>query len=460
MPTITSYLQQVQSWTIDPETFIQQTIQQIQKSDLNSFIRVHDQFISSHFDELASREFHSAPIGIKDNMMLTGEISSCASKMLEHYVAPYTATCCQKLIDKWFLPIWKTNMDEFAMGSSTEHSYFWPTINPHWINRMPWWSSGGSAAAVASWLCIAALWTDTGGSIRQPSSLCGIVGFKPTYGKISRYWVQSLSSSLDQVGTLTQTVHDAEILLSIMAGEDENDLQTLNPHTNTSSSHTFTAEKPKIAIPNEIFTFSLDPRVEALFRSKVDILISSWFQVDFIDFPLLRHVWSLYYILMSAELTSNLWRFDGMRFWCQKAGLDYTDIRSQAFWKEVKKRLMLWNYVVLHKNYDKYYKPALKSRQQLTNQFSKLFENYDAVMTPTTPAPASNLGSKTANSLQMYLEDLYTTPANLAWLPAISLPMWTVDENWEKLPVGIQLMWKQWWDEDLLHLAWKLESII
>ena len=266
--------------------------------------------------------------------------------------------------------------------------------------------------------------------------------------------MQSLSSSFDQVGTLTKTVADAKLLLEIMAGEDENDLTTKEHETTVTTSKT-----KKVAIPNQIFTEALDPKVEALFRQKLDQLTGKGFQIDFIDIPLLLHVGALYYILMSAELTSNLGRLDGMRFGFQKAGYDYAQTRSEAFGKEVKKRLMLGHYVVLHENYKTYYKPELQARQELTNQFSQLFKTYDAIITPTTPAPASKIGAKTADSLKMYLEDLYTTPANLAGIPAISLPMGTITQGEEVLPVGIQLMGAKREDEKLLNLAEMIEEL-
>lgn len=460
MLDITSYLGQVNNGDINPNDFVKSTKQKIEENaDSKAFIRIHHDYISQNLDSLVNRKFKWAVIWIKDNMMLEGEITSCCSKMLENYIAPYTATCVQKLIDAGFCPIWKTNMDEFAMGSSTEHSVFWPSKNPHWKGRIPGWSSGWSAVAVATGQCLASLGTDTGWSIRQPASLCGIVGFKPTYGKISRFGVQSLSSSFDQVGTLTHSVADAKLLLEVMAGEDQNDLRSRQPFSSDKLGSSSQWQAVKVAIPNEIFSEALDDRVKKLFMNSIEKIKKAGVEVDFIDFPLLKHSGSLYYILMSAELTSNLARFDGVRFGLQKSGSSYAEIRSEGFWKEVKKRLMLWNYVVLHENYDKYYKPALKARTEMKSQFSDLFEKYDVIITPTTPSPAGKIGSKTSNSLQMYLEDLYTTPANLAWLPAISIPMWMVQEWNENLPVGIQLMGAEWNDEKLLDLAAKMEKL-
>lgn len=381
-------------------------------------------------------------------MLLAGEITSCGAQMLADYLAPYTATCCQKLIDQGALLIGKTNMDEFAMGSSTEHSYFGVSKNPYGKDRIPGGSSGGSAVALATGQCLAALGTDTGGSIRQPASLCGVIGFKPSYGKISRYGVQSLASSLDQVGTFTHTVADAKLLLQLLAGKDENDLTTQDYETQTTR-----APSKRLAVPHQIFTTALDPQVEQLFRNKLEELRGQGFQIDFVDVPLLKHAGALYAILMSAELSSNLGRFDGLRFGLQIPHQDYVQIRSEAFGKEVKKRLMLGNYVLLHEQYNTYYQPALQARKLLAQQCARLFEQYDAILTPTTPAPASKIGAKTTDSLKMYLEDLYTTPANLAGLPAISLPMGQVKEGEENLPVGLHLMGARGADEALLDLA-------
>lgn len=467
--TLQQYLSWVESGLLNPKDVISHYLHKIKEtnSDLFSFVRIHDTYVDNHRDTLSHLLLKGAPIGIKDNIMIKGEISSCGSKMLEQYIAPYSATCFLKLEQAGALALWKTNMDEFAMGSSTETSYFGRTKNPYGNNRIPGWSSWGSAAAVAGDLCLAALWTDTGWSIRQPAALCGIVWLKPTYGRVSRYGVQSMASSFDQVGTLTKTVADARILLDVISGYDESDAQSdkradekdfLKPSLMHPS-------EVRIAVPNEAFSEALDSRVEKLFREKIVELQSLGYQVEFVDFPILQQASPIYYMLISAEVTSNLSRFDGVRFWLQKPMSDfwslqeyYTAIRSEGFGDEVKKRLLLWNYVVQHENYSTYYQRWYQARKFMKQEFEKFFETYHIILTPTTPTPAGKLDEKTNNSLLMYLEDMYTVPANLAGLPAISLPMGMVEEWDEQLPVGIQLMgawWKEWLLLDIAELIEK-----
>jgi aspartyl-tRNA(Asn)/glutamyl-tRNA(Gln) amidotransferase subunit A len=321
---------------------------------------------------------------------------------------------------------------------------------------------------VAAGLCLGALGTDTGGSIRQPAALCGIVGLKPTYGRVSRYGVQSMASSFDQVGVLTQTVADARMLLEVIAGYDENDSQSDKKADEKDFSVASNRQPPdiRIAVPNESFTEALDPRVESLFREKLETLKTQGYQVEFVDFPILKQVAPMYYMLISAEVTSNLSRFDGMRFGLQKNMSEfsslqeyYTAVRSEGFGNEVKKRMLLGNYVVTHENYEKYYLKGFKARKFLQQEFSKFFQQYHLIATPTTPTPAGKIGEKTSNALLMYLEDLYTVPANLAGVPAISIPMGMIKEGKETLPVGIQLMGPKRQEGLLLDIAEGIEMI-
>lgn len=465
--TLKSYIEQVESWKLNPDDVIKSYTDKALNDvkNLNSFVRLHPEYVDNNISNAKSLSFHWAPIGIKDNIMMEWYISSCWSKMLENYIAPYSATCFNRLEKVWALAIWKTNMDEFAMWSSTEYSAFWPTKNPHWTDRIPWGSSWWSAAAVAWDLCLAALWTDTGWSIRQPAALCWIVWLKPTYWRVSRYWVQSMASSFDQVWVLTKTVSDARIMLEAISGYDINDSQSNKKADIKDFSELNLKESDiKIAVPNEAFAEALDPKVKDLFLAKIEELKHHWYQVDYVDFPLLKHVWAMYYLLISAEVTSNLWRFDGIRYWLQEnmtwiSNLHdyYTKIRMEWFWNEVKKRILLGNYVVTKENYDKYYLRWYKARKILQSEFDKFFKDYHVILTPTTPTPAGKIWEKTSNSLLMYLEDLYTVPANLAWLPAISIPMWTVEDRWDNMPVGIQLMWWKWQEWLLLSIAEKIE---
>ncbi len=465
--TLKSYIQQVEEWKLNPIEVVKSYLDKASQdsSNLHAFARLHPDYVESKLNNLVELPLHCAPIGIKDNIMTKWYVSSCWSKMLENYVAPYSATCFENLEKKWGLMIWKANMDEFAMWSSTEYSAFWNTRNPHWTDRIPWGSSWGSAAAVAWDLCLAALWTDTWGSIRQPAALCGIVWLKPTYWRVSRYGVQSMASSFDQVWILSKTVEDSRIMLDVISWYDENDSQSNKKADKKDFDNLNLKEDDiKIAVPNEAFTEALDPRVKELFLAKIEELKSLWYTVDYVDFPLLKHVWAMYYMLISAEVTSNLGRFDGIRFglqedmkWIKDLHEYYTKIRMEWFWNEVKKRILLWNYVVTKENYEKYYLRGYKARKVLQLEFNKFFKNYHVILTPTTPTVASKFWEKANNSLLMYLEDLYTVPANLAWLPAISIPMWKIEDRGDLLPVGIQLMWWKWQEWLLLSVAEKIE---
>ena len=465
--TLKSYIQWVEEWKINATVVIKSYLDKAtQDSDnLHAFVRLHPDYVNENSENFKNLPLHWAPVWIKDNIMTKWYISSVGSKMLENYVAPYSATCFKNLESKWWLMIGKTNMDEFAMWSSTEYSAFWNTRNPNWTNRIPWGSSGGSAAAVAWDLCLAALWTDTWGSIRQPAALCGIVWLKPTYGRVSRYGVQSMASSFDQVWVLTKTVEDARIMLGAICWYDENDSQS-NKKANKKDFEDLNLKESdiKIAVPNEAFNDALDSRVKELFLAKIDELKSHWYTVDYVDLPILKHVSAIYYMLISAEVTSNLGRFDGIRFglqedmkWMKELHDYYTKIRMEWFWSEVKKRILLWNYVVTKENYEKYYLRGYKARKLLQSEFTKFYKNYHAILTPTTPTPAWKFGEKSSNPLLMYLEDMYTVTANLVWIPAISIPMWNVEDRWETLPVWIQLMWWKWQEGLLLSIAEKIE---
>lgn len=465
--TLKSYLQWVEAGTLNPADVVKAYLDKAtnDSGNLHAFVRLHPDYVNENFEKFKNLPLHGAPIWIKDNMMTKWYITSLCSKMLENYVAPYTATCIERLEAEWWLMIWKTNMDEFAMWSSTEYSAFWITKNPNGIDRIPGGSSGWSAAAVAWDLCLAALWTDTWGSVRQPASLCGVVWMKPTYGRVSRYWVQSMASSFDQVWVLTKTVADARLLLNVISGYDYNDSQSSKKADSKNRDNINLKESDiKIAVPNEAFNEALDPKVKDLFLAKIEELKSQWFQVTYVDFPILKHISAIYYMLISAEVTSNLWRFDWIRYWLQedmkwiKELHDYyTKIRMEWFGDEVKKRILLWNYVVTKENYDKYYLRGYKARKVLQSEFNKFFSNYHVILTPTTPTPAGKIWEKTSNPLLMYLEDMYTVTANLAWIPAISIPMWKVEDRGELLPVWIQLMW--WKREEwlLLSIAEKIE---
>ena len=318
--TLKSYIQWIEEWKLNPTEVINSYLDKATKDSdgLHTFVRLHPEYVEKNLNNFKDLPLHWAPIAIKDNIMTKWYISSCGSKMLENYVAPYSATCFENLEKEWGLMLWKANMDEFAMWSSTEYSAFWNTKNPNWIDRIPWGSSWGSAAAVAWDLCLAALWTDTWGSIRQPAALCGIVWLKPTYRIVSRYGVQSMASSFDQVWILSKTVADARIMINAISGYDENDSQSNKKADKKDFDNLNLNENDiKIAVPNEAFTEALDLKVKDLFLAKIEELKSLWYTVDYVDFPLLKHVWAMYYMLISAEVTSNLGRFDGIRYGLQ-----------------------------------------------------------------------------------------------------------------------------------------------
>ncbi len=405
-------------------------------------------------------------IAIKDNIMQKWEISTCGSKILQDYVAPYTATCIQNLQKNGWIVIWKTNMDEFAMWSSNETSYYWPVLNSYGTDRIPWWSSGWSAVAVAKDLCMAALGTDTGWSVRQPAALCGIVWLKPTYGRISRYGVQSMASSLDQVGTLTKTVDDAEILLKSIMWFDPNDSQS-SEKADTLEKSNKSVDQYKIALPKQCFWEWLDPKIKDRILSIVQKLKSLWIQIDEIDLPVLDAGIAVYYSLMPAELSTNLSRFDWVRFWVQWNTMEskdiheyYQKIRSEWFGEEAKRRILLGTFVLSSANYEWYYLKALKVREKMIQDLDSVFERYDLILTPTTPEVARKIWEKVDDPLKMYLADMYTLPANLAGLPAISIPVWTIEDRWENMPVGLHLMANRWKEDDLFMIGREVENFM
>lgn len=441
-------------------------------SDYFSFVRFHDDYIQTHLDEFASKPLKAAPIGIKDIILTQDSITSCGSKMLENFISPYSATCFLNLEKNWGLMIGKTNMDEFAMGWSTETSYFGKTKNMYGTDRVPGGSSWWSAVAVASGACIAALWTDTGGSVRQPAAFCWIVGMKPTYGMISRYGVQSMASSLDQVGVMAKTVEDAEILLKAIAWFDERDAQS-DPRadefvgseqltTNSEQCRNF-----KIGVPKEVLAEGIDSAVKALFLASIEKLRASGIVVEEMSLPMLAYSVPMYYTLMPAEVSTNLARFDGIRFGLQDDSMNaeniqkyYEAVRSAGFGEEAKRRILLGTFVLSSANYEWYYLKAQKAREELQSEFTKTFANYDIILTPTAPEVAWKIGSRADDPIKMYLADLYTIPANMGGLPAMSIPMWMVEDQWEMMPAGIQVMAKRRGENKLFAFGKYVEKLL
>ena len=440
-------------------------------ADYFSFVRFHEDYVDAHLDQFASRPLKAAPIGIKDIILTQDYITSCGSKILENYVSPYSATCFLNLEKNGGLMIGKTNMDEFAMWSTTESSYFWKSKNIYGTDRTPGWSSGWSAAAVASWAVVGALGTDTWGSIRQPAAWCGIVGIKPTYGMVSRYGVQSMASSLDQVGVMTKTVDDAEILLKAIAWFDPKDSQSDPRADDFVNSKKNLDEKAvkifKIGVPKEALWEGLDPQIKKLFLATVEKLRADGIVVDEISLPMLAYSVPMYYTLMPAEVSTNLARFDGIKFGLQSDSMDvdtlqkyYETIRSEWFGEEAKRRILLGTFVLSSANYEWYYLKAQKAREELQAEFDTIFAQYDIILTPTVPEAAWKIGSRTDDPLKIYLADMYTIPANMWGLPAMSIPMGMVEDQWEMMPTWIQLMAQKWSEDKIFGFGKYLEKLM
>ncbi|WP_392530818.1 Asp-tRNA(Asn)/Glu-tRNA(Gln) amidotransferase subunit GatA [Nostoc sp. C117] len=404
------------------------------------------------------------PVGIKDNMCTKGIPTTCASRILENFVPPYESTATQKLADAGAVMVGKTNLDEFAMGSSTENSAYQVTANPWDLSRVPGGSSGGSAAAVAAEECVVALGSDTGGSIRQPASFCGVVGMKPTYGLVSRYGLVAYASSLDQIGPFGNTVEDAAILLSAIAGYDPKDSTSLKvpiPNYAASLKPDF---KPRgllrIGIIKETFGEGLDSVVEEAVTKAVDQLQSLGAEIHIVSCPRFRYGLPTYYIIAPSEASANLARYDGVKYGYRAADADnllsmYTRTRATGFGTEVKRRIMIGTYALSAGYYDAYYLKAQKVRTLIKQDFEKAFGVVDVLVCPTSPTTAFKAGEKTTDPLSMYLTDLMTIPVNLAGLPSLSLPCGFDDRG---LPIGLQLIGNVLREDQLFQVAYAYEQ--
>ena len=401
------------------------------------------------------------PIGIKDNMCTKGVKTTCSSKMLENFVAPYNATVVEKLNNEGVLSLGKLNMDEFAMGASTEYSAFKVTRNPWNLKMAPGGSSGGSAAAVACQMVPWALGSDTGGSIRQPAALCGVVGLKPTYGLVSRYGLVAFASSLDQIGPITQDVTDSAILLNVLAGFDEKDSTSENlPKKDYTKSLVKDVSKFKIGVPKEFLGEGINPEVRNAIEMAVEKYKSLGATVEECTLDIANEALATYYIIACAEASSNLGRFDGIRYGYRTKNYSnlndiFVNSRTEGFGAEVKRRIILGTYVLSSGYYDAYYKKAQKVRTIIKQEFAKLFEKYDLLLTPTSPTVAYEIGTKSNNPLEMYLADLCTVSVNIAGLPGISIPC-GVDKA--GLPIGLQLIGKPFGEETIIQAAYTYEQ--
>ena len=400
------------------------------------------------------------PIGLKDNINAIGERCTCGSRYLEKgYLAPYDATVTTRLKQAGAVPFGRLNMDEFAMGSSTENSALGKTRNPHDPERIPGGSSGGSAAAVAAGTAIATLGSDTGGSIRQPASHCGVVGLKPSYGRVSRYGLVAFASSLDQIGPLTRTVEDAALLLQVIAGHDAADSTCLNvPVPDFTANLGKGVEGMKLGIPKEYFSDGIDPEVRALVEARAAKLEEAGAELVGISLPHTEHAVATYYIIAPAEASSNLSRFDGIRYGHRSSDhedlLDlYRKSREEGFGPEVKRRILLGTYVLSSGYYDAYYSRAQKVRTLIRRDFEQAFSKVDAILSPVVPSPARKIGVNSDDPLQEYLSDIYTIAANLAGICAISVPCGTVASEGSDLPVGLQILGPHLGEAQLLQVA-------
>ena len=437
---------------------------------LNAFITIDEEkslLMATKADELIAKgqklPLTGIPIAQKDIFCSQGWTTTCGSKMLENFIAPYNAMVIEKFNEVGAVNIGKTNMDEFAMGSSNETSYFGPVKNPWNLGLVPGGSSGGSAAAIAARLAPAATGTDTGGSIRQPASLCGFTGLKPTYGLVSRYGMIAFASSLDQAGPMAISAEDCSLMMNVMTGHDCRDSTSIERDKEDYGGKLHSSIKGlKIGIPKEFFGEGLDSSVQTVIDSAIDEYKKLGAEIIEISLPNNHLAIPVYYVIAPAEASSNLSRYDGVRYgYRTKEYDDLTDMyfktRQEGFGEEVKRRILIGTYVLSAGYYDAYYLKAQKVRQLIKNDFDNAFNNIDAILTPSTPSATFKIGEKKDDPISMYLNDIFTVPANLAGIPAMSVPAGYDKEN---LPLGLQLIGKPLGEQTLLNIAYAIESKI
>jgi aspartyl-tRNA(Asn)/glutamyl-tRNA(Gln) amidotransferase subunit A len=457
----------LRSKRISPKDLYEALGRQIEKVDPS----IHG-YLSYNLEQALAEAEHAdlslplggVPIAIKDLINVKGHPCGCGSKILEGYIAPYDATVTSKLRAAGAVPFGRVNMDEFAMGSSTENSAYGPSKNPWDVTRTPGGSSGGSAAVVAADEAFAALGSDTGGSIRQPAALCGCVGLKPTYGRVSRFGLVAFASSLDQIGPITKDVRDAAILMNVISGVDKQDSTSLaEPVPDFTADLEKGVKGLKIGLPKEYFIEGLDPKVEQTVRDAVRHLQSLGAEVVEISLPHTEHALSTYYIIAPAEASANLARFDGVRYGFRADGVSnllehYGKTREEGFGAEVKRRIILGTYVLSSGYYDAYYLRAQKVRTLIRQDFADAFNKVDVVVCPTSPTPAFKLGERTSDPLSMYLADIFTLAANMAGICGISVPCGFVEEENRKLPVGLQILGKELDEAAVLRVGYAYEQ--
>jgi aspartyl-tRNA(Asn)/glutamyl-tRNA(Gln) amidotransferase subunit A len=445
-------------------------IKRIRETDtkINSYITFNEEQLLKDAEISDSRRaagralspFDGIPVAVKDNINTAGIRTTCASKILENFIPPFNATVYDKLLEKGIILLGKTNLDEFAMGSSTENSFFGPTKNPYDTARVPGGSSGGSAAAVSAYMAPASLGSDTGGSIRQPAAFCGVTGIKPTYGRVSRYGLVAFASSLDQIGTFGRNIYDAAVLLQIIAGYDNRDSTSINRDVDIDpTALTRDAGGLKIGVPDEYF-HGIDKEIAAKIEQKIKELEKLGAIIRPISLRYTEYAIPVYYLIATAEASSNLARYDGVRYGFRSPDADdisslYLKSRSQGFGKEVKRRIILGTFSLSSGYYDAYYLKALKGRTLIINDFKNAFSGVDAIISPVTTTSAFIIGEMASDPLQMYMSDILTISANLAGIPALSVP---VGLDSSGLPVGMQIMGNHFEEQKILNIASAVES--
>ena len=467
-----SVIKQIQSGERSCEEYVSASLEAIQRHDssLHAFTSVQKNTAlkrAAEIDKMGSGEkarmpLCGAPIAVKDNICTAGVPTTCSSKMLSDFVPPYSATVVEALEKAGAVIVGKTNLDEFAMGSSTETSFFGATRNPASLDHTPGGSSGGSAAAVAAGVVPFALGSDTGGSIRLPASFCGVVGLKPTYGRVSRYGLVAFASSLDQIGPIARDVRDAGSLLAVLSTPDRRDSTcACDPFLNDPSLYSGEVKNLTIGVPKEYFGEGLSASVRAPIEAVMKTLRGAGAELRDVSLPHVKYAVATYYIICTAEASSNLARYDGVKYGYRSAQpgslIDmYESTRKEGFGAEVKRRIMLGTYVLSSGYYDAYYLKAAKVRTLIARDFEKVFDGCDAVISPVAPSPAFRIGEKCDDPLSMYLMDIYTVSANLAGIPGISVPCGQAGG----LPVGVQFMAPKWREDTLLKIGFAVQTLL
>ena len=471
MTTLKETLRSVRDGETTCEDLTRETVAHVRKSDTyNIFLDLYETesieraaAVDRRVQAGTAGSLAGCVIAVKDVLCLEGKRVTCGSRILENYVSPYTATAVAKLEAADAVIVGKTNMDEFAMGSSNENSYFGAVRNPIDTKRVPGGSSGGSAAAVAAGFVPVSLGTDTGGSIRQPAAFCGVVGLKPTYGRVSRYGLVAFASSLDQIGPLAKNVEDAASVLQVISGHDLRDSTSVDtpvPDYQTGLNGEAAANSIRIGIPSDFYDEGLDPQIRTALLNVVDRLKGDGFTADDVTLPHTPYAVAAYYIIANAEASSNLARYDGARYGYRHENSKdlqqmYFESRNNGFGDEVKRRIILGTYVLSAGYYDAYYRKAQKVRRLIYEDFNRVFQDYDVLITPTAPTPPYKIGEKIDNPLEMYLGDIYTNPVNLAGLPGLVIPCGKTKDG---LPVGMQIIGKHFDEATLFKIGHFIEQ--